>query len=1515
MGKEKELLHKHDTPARMEKPAARAPAVLPPSPRALVQRGAGNAAFQRAVIARKAAGGSGPVKSGIPVSQPGDRAEREADAAAEKVMCAPSSASPTPPTSPPTASRPANLPDTVQSALASGGRPLDPTSRAFFEPRFGADLSGVRVHTGAEADRSTRDLNANAFTAAENIVFRQDHEDVHSPTGQQLLAHELAHVIQQRAGFTPMLARDTTDPPKPLAERAKTVFAGATESTLNRMLSVLLNSNEATDERFVTVLQEQVSAALAQEPDGSILIEPLKPHIQAIKDVKADLPGSDITYLGAVELLAHFAGVPREANMPTRVAFSTGYFIRLASGAIGLYLTQNAFPQPDMAQFGTPDYLANYLGSIVSNWGDPYGILELELEATIDELVTRRKDFETQASPAARAQIGQQIGELSRRVILLSQAIQPLRDILDRGDTLQPTAQKSVLEDQLGRVDDQINTIRWLAQKEKDTLSAPGVDNRLEALTMRSFSVPRPMGNTLGTTINPGEAFPKAADKANLQMLGELANRVSDQSSRARGLRNEIIPASPSYSMEEFRKIYHNWFAFFSPQERQHNPLYQMMNTLISTLNQAYSMAGAEGGIGRAMVMHLFQTYVAMSIGSPNTQFASNISGYEIKRQEALGGDVNSPNYQYGELYTGRQAGVTDPSAAALSGANSTLGTGGEAANREALLGREVSRSLEGFQKLRVAQAGGQPEVEKEAIKQGLVGPGNASGPYTLISNPQAQMGWNYLVNFGEPDPMLQFPPGHEQKTMPPEVARYLLARSQLLASLQKEHQPTLNGQAFGGEKSLEQTQGTFTERYTEGAPDTAVAPQAAADRGRIGRARQEAGVGPNGRGMPMETAVTELINDLEKYMDGFFASRTSQAERITAVLLIGTTEFEVAQKYVEHFTAANIAKSMGILIAIVGAIKAMRYIPRIGEVLSSAASQLLHQMGIRMGVSMVIALVDWFYLAGEVGNFIKARTMGYFARDLASEFGEFIVTSILGGVLGFGEAAFQTIRAPKPPQTVRELVTQLDPMLRDPVNRRLFIDTVKREIAMREPNALNQGVSDPDIEYLRAIRSELEGVSSPDTPPQAGDLELPTMSRRQRAEEDARRAGISRDALETNLNTPVASHSTPDGAHVVNVNQAGEVTRCSPDCPLLRLVEKPALEKRPDLNQRLETIEKMADRAVETHNQPLADQAAENAALLEPQIRAAGGQPGQDWVSPLSTRNPARYQELLKLRGSNTPVPSNPSENWTGALEAEFRGYPKAETDYYWTLDKNGTLRYVRKEIVAPTGEVRPPRFYNEANGAFEDLPEAIIHAKPTEIDTLKIPNENRDYFNRNLRERKAALEDRDRLDAIAEKRKLTPQEEAELAKAKTRAQEASRRMGERAGRIYIETKYKGKGAELLHPSPRSPSRSGEFDQIWRIPGAGKNGKDLYIVIEAKGGGSQRGTRQTVMGEVAQQGTSAYFNDIVTLMTNRGEALAVDLQAARAEGRVQYLEVRAPIGTSDGRDVANPIKISDYNL
>jgi hypothetical protein len=84
--------------------------------------------------------------------------------------------------------------------LRSPGQPLDAASRAYFEPRFGLDFSGVRIHSDARAAASAADVHSLAYTFGKNIVFRSGFYAPGTLEGRRLIAHELAHVVQQGHG-------------------------------------------------------------------------------------------------------------------------------------------------------------------------------------------------------------------------------------------------------------------------------------------------------------------------------------------------------------------------------------------------------------------------------------------------------------------------------------------------------------------------------------------------------------------------------------------------------------------------------------------------------------------------------------------------------------------------------------------------------------------------------------------------------------------------------------------------------------------------------------------------------------------------------------------------------------------------------------------------------------------------------------------------------------------------------------------------------------------------------------------------------------------------------------------------------------------------------------------------------------------------------------------------------------------------------------------------------------------
>lgn len=165
----------------------------------------------------------------LEISQPGDVYEQEAQRMAHEVLRMPDVIGQQPctaysagepgvhgtPVPAGTIQRNANATANVPGASASAsrpgpvgrGEPLDPATRGYFEPRFAHDFSEVRVHASAAAAQSARELNAHAYTVGQDVVFGEGRYAPSAPSGRELLAHELAHVVQQSKTFLTVLQR------------------------------------------------------------------------------------------------------------------------------------------------------------------------------------------------------------------------------------------------------------------------------------------------------------------------------------------------------------------------------------------------------------------------------------------------------------------------------------------------------------------------------------------------------------------------------------------------------------------------------------------------------------------------------------------------------------------------------------------------------------------------------------------------------------------------------------------------------------------------------------------------------------------------------------------------------------------------------------------------------------------------------------------------------------------------------------------------------------------------------------------------------------------------------------------------------------------------------------------------------------------------------------------------------------------------------------------------------------
>jgi hypothetical protein len=125
----------------------------------------------------------------------------------------------------------ATAPASVDHTLADSGRPLEPALRHDMEQRFGHDFSRVRVHADAAAEQSVRDVDANAYTVGNRIVFGAGRFAPGLIDGKKLIAHELTHALQQ-SGHTAGLVQRSPDEKKKPDEKPTAKFVGCDKDRL-----------------------------------------------------------------------------------------------------------------------------------------------------------------------------------------------------------------------------------------------------------------------------------------------------------------------------------------------------------------------------------------------------------------------------------------------------------------------------------------------------------------------------------------------------------------------------------------------------------------------------------------------------------------------------------------------------------------------------------------------------------------------------------------------------------------------------------------------------------------------------------------------------------------------------------------------------------------------------------------------------------------------------------------------------------------------------------------------------------------------------------------------------------------------------------------------------------------------------------------------------------------------------------------------------------------------------------
>ena len=160
-----------------------------------------------------------------------------------------------------------NLETRINDAIGSG-QPLPDSVNTSLEPHFKHDFSQVRLHTDAEADKLSRKLEAEAFTTGKDIFFRNGAYQPDNDSGKRLIAHELTHVVQQKAA--PALQREavsstTTETQAPTTEA--TAAIGGSSAERGRDEARLAAFRAMWDATVISAIRRAYEALLEDPPN------------------------------------------------------------------------------------------------------------------------------------------------------------------------------------------------------------------------------------------------------------------------------------------------------------------------------------------------------------------------------------------------------------------------------------------------------------------------------------------------------------------------------------------------------------------------------------------------------------------------------------------------------------------------------------------------------------------------------------------------------------------------------------------------------------------------------------------------------------------------------------------------------------------------------------------------------------------------------------------------------------------------------------------------------------------------------------------------------------------------------------------------------------------------------------------------------------------------------------------------------------------------------------------------
>jgi Domain of unknown function (DUF4157) len=232
---------------------------------------------------------------------------------------------------------PALAPPIVHEVLASPGRPLEPATQVAMEGRLGHDFSDVRIHTDATAARSADAVGAEAWTVGRDIAFASGRYAAGAHLSDQLLVHELTHVVQQsgqdHTGSIPVepLDTDAERTAERVASTRRPIPAAVVSPRLARRPSPSASRRDRMISDFTQAIQNRAYGEAAiilngfSDEDMRLLLRPFAlDQLERLRTEAIDaMPGWANRVVQAVEDVAHARPTPAEtqaAGAPDAVA-------------------------------------------------------------------------------------------------------------------------------------------------------------------------------------------------------------------------------------------------------------------------------------------------------------------------------------------------------------------------------------------------------------------------------------------------------------------------------------------------------------------------------------------------------------------------------------------------------------------------------------------------------------------------------------------------------------------------------------------------------------------------------------------------------------------------------------------------------------------------------------------------------------------------------------------------------------------------------------------------------------------------------------------------------------------------------------------------------------------------------------------------------------------------------------------------------------------------------------------